>query len=749
VRLLKVITRCLAEDLNEGIFCTSQSLPSNTLTLEVKDYGKVKLPVLPKAAKNLIEHAKPAKYGFKDKTLYDPEVRNVWEIQADAIKVCSEKWKETLTAVLKKMAFDLNIPKGSTLEPYLHNMVIYGPGQFFAAHQDSEKIPGMVATLVIVLPSNFRGGRLVIEQHGTKKEFGAAKEEHISLIAFYADCHHQVEPVKSGYRVALTYNLVMHKAEVVSPTDSAQELTNALKEYFTAKTLEDVPEYKQNYPRWLVFLLDHQYTQDALNWKLLKGSDRDYVGKLLAAAEILNLEAYLVLADIQETWDAEEEYSGSYFKGHKGKSVGKIYSESDINIRDLINDECTLNHWIDRDGNAVPFGQKYVSDSMICWAKSTSEFDPFETNYEGYQGNYGNTVDKWYHRAAIVLWPKNIHFNSLIDIDPSLALKTISKLLKKNLQEGHNAIDQILPQIEKLNFDTENSIGSLLEIAYIAQDQALAARLTSNISLPLISKANHDNFVRLFEQYGEDWILKQLQQWGKPAKGWHRTLLLVDFELMIAKLKPISSRIVNRLLDYQLEKIIANDKCADGQSILQNNGELAGRLKSLEEFVGAAQANIEMAESALRHALVSHYVYSPIALGTMAASICERISDNSTRHILADFLKEVRGRLKIVAEISRSPDDWSIMGKPTCSCEDCKNLTKFLQSGIQQKLIWPLAKLRRQHIHQVIGNMEIPVTHVTKREGSPQKLILTKTLDLFKQHKKLQKEAEVLLQRLS
>lgn len=113
----------------------------------------------------------------------------------------------------------------------------------------------MVATLVVLFPSRFRGGKLVIDQHGTKKEFGAPAEGKISLIAFYADCHHQVEPVRFGYRVALTYNLVMQKPKTVTPTDNAQELSDALKAYFSAKNLEGVPDYKQNNPRWLVFLL--------------------------------------------------------------------------------------------------------------------------------------------------------------------------------------------------------------------------------------------------------------------------------------------------------------------------------------------------------------------------------------------------------------------------------------------------------------------------------------------------------------
>ena len=31
----------------------------------------------------------------------------------------------------------------------------------------------------------------------------------LTFVAFFADCQYQVQPVKTGYRVALTYNLIV------------------------------------------------------------------------------------------------------------------------------------------------------------------------------------------------------------------------------------------------------------------------------------------------------------------------------------------------------------------------------------------------------------------------------------------------------------------------------------------------------------------------------------------------------------
>src|ERR1700733_11869944 len=44
---------------------------------------------------------------------------------------------------------------------------------------------------------------------------------------------------------------------------------------------------------------------------------------------------------------------------------------------------------------------------------------------------------------------------------------------------------------------------------------------------------------------------------------------------------------------------------------------------------------------------------------------------------------------------------------------------------------WPIAQQRRQHVHSRIDAAELPVTHVTRRQGRPYTLVLNKTDALF------------------
>ena len=57
----------------------------------------------------------------------------------------------------------------------------------------------------------------------------------LSLVAFYADCRHEVLRVESGYRITLTYNLLLHGNTSRPDGDdgSVTELADLLREHFS------------------------------------------------------------------------------------------------------------------------------------------------------------------------------------------------------------------------------------------------------------------------------------------------------------------------------------------------------------------------------------------------------------------------------------------------------------------------------------------------------------------------------------
>jgi len=73
----------------------------------------------------------------------------------------------------------------------------YDKGSFFVSHRDTEKVPGMFATLVLTLPSQLEGGELVVrhKDRQVRLELKCDEPSEIAFAAFYADCIHEVLPV--------------------------------------------------------------------------------------------------------------------------------------------------------------------------------------------------------------------------------------------------------------------------------------------------------------------------------------------------------------------------------------------------------------------------------------------------------------------------------------------------------------------------------------------------------------------------
>ena len=201
--MLKKLINALEQLQSRGSFSAKTTTATDNLCIEVNPVGQLRFPLKPQVIKKLIQQARPAPFGWRDETRLDTEVRDVWKIPRSRVKIDKRRWNQTLAPVLDKLKRELGLPPGSLLKAELHDLLIYAPGQFFLPHQDSEKRDGMVATLVVILPSPHSGGTLVIDHQGEKQRYQSSRAamDQLTFIAFYADCHHEVRPVKEGYRV--------------------------------------------------------------------------------------------------------------------------------------------------------------------------------------------------------------------------------------------------------------------------------------------------------------------------------------------------------------------------------------------------------------------------------------------------------------------------------------------------------------------------------------------------------------------
>ena len=156
----------------------------------------------------LLSLAKPSPFGRGDQTLYDKAVRDAMEITADRIQ---------------------GIPKCELVSNVVftaHKLQIYQVGGHFKPHRDTAYTTSHVMSAVMLLPTEFEGGDLVIEGIGGEQRLTAgdlssaavsggmsqpraaqkAAKAALPTIAFQRDLLHRVEPVTKGVRLALQYN---------------------------------------------------------------------------------------------------------------------------------------------------------------------------------------------------------------------------------------------------------------------------------------------------------------------------------------------------------------------------------------------------------------------------------------------------------------------------------------------------------------------------------------------------------------
>jgi len=438
-------------------FCAEGRVAASAILVRVKGVGELGRPIEPDTAQVLKNASVPARYGRREATLLDKRVRDTGMIGADLLSV---SWADgALGALMSEVAQALSLPH---VQARLHNLLVYGPGQFFKTHQDTEKHRGMVATLVLVWPSAHLGGELRV-RHG--KEEACFASQHLRLdgfrwFAFYADCQHEVCPVTEGWRVVLTYDLVVPVGLSAPAAPASAPLLKAMREHFFPG--EDIHTWP-----W-VFLLDHKYTQHGLRWSLLKGEDRSRVAALRAAAEALDLSAHLALVEISQQWTATEDYSS------RGRRAGNPMPE------DLIDESIAVDYLVGTDDRPLRHAALHVRRADVHSFTDTDESFLVDEEYEGYMGNYGETLEYWYRRAALVLQTPlaaEAELVAALRMDPERTKKHLIDLLRH--VRNHPVLYPLLslrPLIEALPTDADAPTEAIALSAAVvdALEQALA-----------------------------------------------------------------------------------------------------------------------------------------------------------------------------------------------------------------------------------------------------------------------------------
>lgn len=257
----------------------------------------------------------------------------------------------------------------------------------------TEKIPGMFGTLVVCLPSTHQGGDVVLRHNGQAHVFRSSAYAQ-SCAFWYSDVSHEVLPVTSGYRWALTYNLALDPAQ---PRPSASLLsqvnTQPLRQALNRWLAQD-PTTREN--EYFYYILDHDYTEASISLNALKAQDLVRVQALKEECNKLPVDVYLALLEKMETgsveycpdpYDRRSFYSGGYYSGYGGYIEDDEEEDEDgfHALDEVIESSHKVLTLVDLDGHTVTKGLELDEDDIL-------QEDAFEDvdgreEYEGYMGN--------------------------------------------------------------------------------------------------------------------------------------------------------------------------------------------------------------------------------------------------------------------------------------------------------------------------------------------------------------------------
>jgi predicted 2-oxoglutarate/Fe(II)-dependent dioxygenase YbiX len=719
--------------------------------LEVVGVGRISLPLLPMQAEQLVAVANRAPYGRGEETVVDTNVRRTWQIDAERIHLGGRHWSQTLDAIVAKATVGLGVAGPMSAEFY--KLLLYDTGSFFVEHRDTEKAPGMFATLVIVLPSDYRGGTLLVRHRDREVclDLHCPDPAEVAFAAFYADCVHEMRPVTAGYRLTLIYNLLHTgkvKKDAVYPSSYEKELakvTTLLQRWVAGW---DVPE--DDAPDKLIYPLEHAYTSAELGFDRLKNADGAVAAVLVAAAERAGCDIHVALICIEESGSAE--YSG----------YGGRY-DPEFEVQEVFDRSQTVSDWRLPDGsqpllNALPF-----DDNELCPPKALDDAEPDEEHFHEATGNEGVTFERTYRRAAIVIWPKSQKLAVINEAGLSVTLPYLTELTRAWLAGGEGAASALWCDAHTLSTymlqdwpmrwgggEMASEISMLTCLHQLGDSAQIDAFLSDIAGAGCYGGSENEALVRaamlLPHARATELIEKIVVRNAHPAPGACANLLARSCAALpdaVARLYPAAVALVETLLG---ERAAANPDPADAwrQATPIDATLLVDLLTALRKLDAAA-----LGQRLIAHALSSRAsfpmdtVLVPAALRLMEPMPMRAWAPVACLHAACVHHLQTR-----CAQPLAPPPDFARASTIACQCASCAELSRFLAAADRRAWEFKAAEPLRRHVEHSIRQHCCDLDFVTEKRRRPFSLVCTKNQASYERRVAQRKKDIEVLERL-
>jgi hypothetical protein len=254
----------------------------------------------------------------------------------------------------------------------------------------------MFATIIIILPSSFTGGEVHVSHATSSRVYDLAPSSAFttSVLTWYTDVMHEVKPIASGYRLALSYNLIHTSQGIPRPMLPNMHAAVTFLRSVLRRWTQGGYKCTQNAPHLVAYLLAHQYSEVNLKAGALKGQDEHMISHLRGPAEEFSI--MVCLANLSyHVYGYADDYGGR----------GKRYGQTPSMLEEL-DRSMKINNVVDLNGNEMLAGKDMgIYQKSLIPEDAFEDLDPDTKGYTGYSGNVRQAVSDVYHGSrGFIRW---------------------------------------------------------------------------------------------------------------------------------------------------------------------------------------------------------------------------------------------------------------------------------------------------------------------------------------------------------